>query len=86
MSAVWSEIAIVQVGGPLRRGAGYKVEMKKENMSLINYTMGDEVEKVPLLQICTLCPGPGEANRDVQEMEEGRAKCSPTPGLGPRDK
>lgn len=45
VSVVWSEIAIVQVSGPLRRGAGYKVEMKKENMSLTNYIMGDEVEK-----------------------------------------
>lgn len=52
-------------------------------MSLTNYIMGDEVEKVPLLQICTLCPGPGEDNRDVQEMEEGRPKGSPTPALGP---
>lgn len=79
MSVVWSEIGIVQVGGPLRRGTGYKVEMKKENMSLANYI----IEKVPFLQICTLCPGPGEANREVQEMEEERAKCSPTPALGP---
>lgn len=59
-------------------------------MSLTYYIMGDEVEKVPLLQICTLCPGPGEANRDAQEMEEGRPegrpKGSPTPALGNRDK
>lgn len=59
------------------------MQMKKENMSLTDCIMGDEVEKVPLLQICTLCPAPGEANRDVQEMGEGRAKGSPTPALGP---